>query len=359
MKSRDSGPAGSLGSDWVGEIGELDIHFFFVSGSETAASAFLATLLEQDDTFRLAFFGEVAPELRVDRTTHVTVEVERTLMKGRVDLLLELDGAVICVENKLNAGAKLDGQLLRYYESCRMEWPERRVVAVYLAPEEEFGTPQINEVNGLIVASHREDLDKARHLEWRTVDKAIGLIAAGKTSFALNAMRTILKEIEDAKWRVNRDWTTEELKQAARDVSPDAGEIVGRVVAWAELTERTLRTGHGKAGNLYVTFRSTIEDELRVVRVADAGAAEIYYATLMSAKPFDDPAKMRELVARLRQVPGAKSPKLDDAIFERQRSSYLMADVLSVPVAMDAFLRVLDWIGGELSAANDAERALA
>lgn len=56
MNSRDPGPASSLGSDWVGGSASWTStsSFFFVSGSETAASAFLATLLEQDETFRLA-----------------------------------------------------------------------------------------------------------------------------------------------------------------------------------------------------------------------------------------------------------------------------------------------------------------
>lgn len=47
------------------------------------------------------------------------------------------------IENKLQAGSKQQGQLLRYYETQVKHNPEQRVCAVYLAPGAGLGASEV------------------------------------------------------------------------------------------------------------------------------------------------------------------------------------------------------------------------
>ncbi len=332
----------------------MDIHFFFANGVETAASAFLATLLEQEAAFRVALLRRILPDLELTEADRVTVMVEHPLGVGRVDVFLACRTAIVLIENKTQAGSKTDGQLCRYYEACNPRRRRRRIVAVYLAPREATAASELEKTRKAIEGAGRVGRDVAKSLTWDDVNTVILQTPLNEPSFARDGMRTVRDEITKAAMRIVRDWNREQFLAAADAGSPEGKYIVHEIDAWIGRHGRTPDFGRGGVGNMYVTFRTTRSDRHQIVRVAQSGPVEIYYAELRKAKPFDDPSKLLELMARLRRIPGAKTMNLSDSAAQRN-SSYIMPSVLVNPDAMDVFLGVLDWLSAKLEMADDAQ----
>lgn len=107
-------------------------HFFRgMLRKEEVASAFVATLFESRRELRDALLGVVLPAPEpglVDEAWTVVVEADR------VDVTLRSPTTTVLVENKIYRGAKQEQQLLRYYLGEIEARPERRVIAVFLAP---------------------------------------------------------------------------------------------------------------------------------------------------------------------------------------------------------------------------------
>lgn len=161
----------------------MDLHFFFKR--EQGASAFLATLLEQRPDVRSDFFGMLAEcigHALADSFKSKSWEVR--IEEEQVDIRLDSknNGAwVILVENKIQAGSKQPGQLLRYYSKQIQKEAATRVVAVYLAP----GSMGESEVKA-VKSSGLRDGDFAVRVSWETVDERLrslpnadGFIASG------------------------------------------------------------------------------------------------------------------------------------------------------------------------------------
>lgn len=98
---------------------------------EEVVSACLAMLLEGSSTFRAHFFSHIGDEQLMHLSDQAwKVEVE----KNEVDICLTHEKIILLIENKTNAAALQQGQLVRYYRQHRMESPKTRIVAVLLAP---------------------------------------------------------------------------------------------------------------------------------------------------------------------------------------------------------------------------------
>lgn len=139
----------------------FSLRHFFQGGMsrEEAASACLAMLLEGSEAFRQHFFSLVLPaeaqQLAAGKW-EVHVEVDA------VDVWLAADDLVILIENKLCSGAKQAGQLLRYYLHQRARFPNKRIVAIYLAPRQ-VGLDEVERTRLMLGASS----DLAIHLSWK------------------------------------------------------------------------------------------------------------------------------------------------------------------------------------------------
>lgn len=139
----------------------FSLRHFFQGGMsrEEAASACLAMLLEGSEAFRQHFFALVLPaeaSQLAARNWEVHVEVDA------VDVWLAADDMVVLIENKLCAGAKQVGQLLRYYQHQRARFPNKRIVAIYLAPRQ-VGLDEVDRTQLTLGGP----TDLAVHLSWK------------------------------------------------------------------------------------------------------------------------------------------------------------------------------------------------
>ena len=129
----------------------MDLGYFFKSNTdkELAASAFLATLLDGNEAFRRAFLARAKAFTLLDdaRDWVVAVEDPSTSPDNLIDVSLD-DGssAFVLIENKIQSGSIEPHQLLRYYEDAALKYPERQIVALFLAPDRRMGKGQITEV---------------------------------------------------------------------------------------------------------------------------------------------------------------------------------------------------------------------
>lgn len=174
----------------------MDLHHFFENmvRREETASAFLATLLEYDGPFRLAFLRAVLDAPAYEDSAEWDVRVEA----GQVDVTLESHSIRVLIENKLRAGAKQQGQLLRYYLAAVEAVPDKRLVAVYLAPGG-MGLGEVELVDRCEARASRS-ADVVAHLPWQDVAAIIdALPASGHTWFARSGMREIDATIKRAR----------------------------------------------------------------------------------------------------------------------------------------------------------------
>jgi hypothetical protein len=142
-------------------------HFFLGALSrEETASACLAMLLEGSEAFRRHFLNLAVPE-RAEalskRIWNVVVEMDH------VDVRMETEGFVILIENKLAAGAKQAGQLLKYYQRQRRLHSHSAIVAVFLAPRQ-LGMDEVQRTKACKEIEDHPD-DCATHVSWNDVLK--------------------------------------------------------------------------------------------------------------------------------------------------------------------------------------------
>ncbi len=133
---------------------------YFFKGTirkEQIASAFLATLFNEKPSFREFFFQTAFPTESAALSGHAwKVEIEANL----VDVRLSSVNTVAIIENKIRAGAKQKGQLLRYYQEEKERGRDQRLLAVYLAP----GHVGASEIAGLKPELRGDD--RAVHVSW-------------------------------------------------------------------------------------------------------------------------------------------------------------------------------------------------
>lgn len=168
-------------------------HFFQGKlGREEVSSACLAMLLEGSAAFRKHFFDLVSPGDTDLPKRQWKIGVER---EG-VDILLESDDIILIIENKLSAGAKQVGQLLRYYRQRRIAAPSSRIIAVYLAPRE-VGLSEVTRLGqDTEFLSHPKDL--AVHVSWDDVFSLPSTFSYDYANLISPTLQHIQKAIEDA-----------------------------------------------------------------------------------------------------------------------------------------------------------------
>ena len=137
-------------------------HFFESTlRREEVASAFLAMALEGVPSFRQYFFQLVLPnekESLTERDWRIAVEQER------VDIRMQSLDTVVLIENKVAAGAKQQGQLLRYYLEEKKRNPLPRIVAVFVAPGQ-IGQDEITRITDSS-EFNTSGADVALHVSW-------------------------------------------------------------------------------------------------------------------------------------------------------------------------------------------------
>ena len=175
---------------------EMDLHHFFENmvRREETASAFLATMLEYDSDFRREFLREAIGDPTLVDHEEWDVRVE----DGHVDVTLDSPTQRVLIEDKIRAGARQRGQLLRYYQAAVNTVPAKRIVAVYLAP----GGQGLGEVDAVEQSSSRGDrpMDVVAQLPWKTVGKIIAELPNERDRwFARSGIEQVLKAVELAR----------------------------------------------------------------------------------------------------------------------------------------------------------------
>lgn len=174
-------------------------HFF--QGSlrrEEVTSAFLAMALEGVPTFRRYFFQLVLPDEGValaERPWNVEVE------KDYMDVRMDGGDTIVVIENKVNPGAKQQGQLLRYYKKERTEKPGAWIIAIYVAPRQ-MGVDEVDLVRES--SEFRADgNDRAEHLSW---EELAGYVPSAGDCYetlvgeGLNEIRSLIHDAEREKY---------------------------------------------------------------------------------------------------------------------------------------------------------------
>src|SRR5213593_2692469 len=189
----------------------MDLRFFFKIGGaqETLASAFLATLLQQDVRFRRSFLEfldhDGSRQLATLASAPWDVSTEQPTEAGPVDIELRTHdrASIIVIENKVLASSVQPGQLLRYYKAlASQKQPWKQIGAIYLAPGDQVGD---NEVH---LVSHRmrsRPADFAARVGWQELDELASTLLAGDgtTPFVTSGFREIASLIEEGsktKW---------------------------------------------------------------------------------------------------------------------------------------------------------------
>jgi hypothetical protein len=321
----------------------MDIHFFFKNGREEAASAYLATLLEQDASFRTGFTTLVGSAGVPSPSGEPNVSVEHPLGAGFIDVVVEYDKSVILVENKVNSGAKRDGQLAGYYTAAMDHWGSKRLVAVYLAPDVALGWSEVAEVERLIADARRGGTggDIAVAIDWSSVLTLTERVSATHASFARGGAVAILAAIEAAKRGPgNIEWTKDEFLRAIQEDRPSEYYVAAALLGWMEATGAELLFGRGRTGPLLLTVAAPGGRTQTIGRVGMDGWVKIDYNLLREVPPFDDTSMLAELVSRLNAVPGLASKRIPDDYFEQSGGSWLRP----APESMQPLIEVLDWL---------------
>lgn len=337
-------------------VADLDLAFFFAGtqSREETSSAILATLLQHDDDFRARFMREIQCSPSLDPTDSWTVRVEdaRTGFR-RFDVTLETTSTIGIVENKLAQSAKRPAQLVEYYDAAVAQWPERRVIALYLTPETSWGADEVAGARTAIEDARRSSIagaDWAQSITWAWIHEIINA-APDPSWFAASGLTHIESAIQGFASRVVRSWTPTEFVEAAETRGPGASLVATGALKW--LAERSLTPdfGQGATGPLYLTVPHAKGAGLRVVKVyVPEGSINISYKVLAGAAPFDQVPLRVELIRRLNAIPGT-APIRDEYATDSE-SSYISNEVLADPVALAAFFDVMDWVAELLAAAG-------
>ncbi len=183
----------------------MDLHHFFdgAQSREETASAFLATLLEYDEAFRREFLARAFVDASLDPSQpwKVLVEDWRT-GAGGVDITVELDSTVVLIENKIASAAMRTGQLLEYYLGAVRRWPDKRIVALYLAPTTDMGRVEVALVERSSEFQARQDRplgpDTARPVAWGDIGAIIDALPENRGWFASTGMMAVQRAIDAA-----------------------------------------------------------------------------------------------------------------------------------------------------------------
>lgn len=209
-------------------------HFFDGQQSrENSASAFLATLLEYDDVFRRRFLAleNIVPRVTppLDDSEQWTIKVEDyrpwttplpdvEAGSGSIDITLETPSTLVLVENKLVPSAKRYGQLRRYYEAATGTWPDKRIVALYLAPTAQLGASEVALVKESDAfrgrTSHPAGPDDAGAITWGDVQAIIEGLPGGGGWFASSGIFAVQAAIDEAAYVLS----TEGQRGVVRDI---------------------------------------------------------------------------------------------------------------------------------------------
>jgi hypothetical protein len=167
----------------------MDPHFFFEGTQrEEAASAFLATLLEQDSGFRSAFVRRIGGGDASAARARIVVEPH--LGGGQwPDIVMELPRLVVIVENKLRPGTVRPGQLARYHLAAVERWPGSRIISVFLAPAAAIGFAEARLIRREFRRLGRDDL--AIVLSWAQVRWLARFASMPDTGFRAAGFRAI------------------------------------------------------------------------------------------------------------------------------------------------------------------------
>ena len=212
---------------------------------EETASAFLATLLDYDPSFRQAFLRLALDEPGLADEGTRTVRVE----EDRVDVTPESEAAYVVIENKIGSGAKQQGQLLRYYEAAVTARPTKRIIAVYLAPRG-IGLDEVTLVQRCALFSERRT-DVASHLPWERVTGLVDQLPAGDAAwFARSGMHEIGRAIVRAQ-QVRHP--VEEDRALVRDIADQALALLAN-----RCPDVALRRGSGQEVEEILTSRAPV-----------------------------------------------------------------------------------------------------
>jgi hypothetical protein len=171
----------------------VDPHLFEGTLREEAASALLATLLEQDAGFRGAFVRRIGGGDNVGKAAP-RVRVEPYLGGGQwPDVTTELPGLIVLVENKVRPQAVQVGQLARYHASAAVQWPRHRVISVFVAPLRRSGFAEARHVRRHIRGQTRDDL--AVVLSWSQVRWLLRFADGPDVEFRTRGIAAITKAI--------------------------------------------------------------------------------------------------------------------------------------------------------------------
>ncbi|MGV3607799.1 MAG: hypothetical protein ACO1RA_15435 [Planctomycetaceae bacterium] len=166
-------------------------------GREEAASAYLATLLEQSRDFRSEFFRIAGiPEI-----PNPNIEVEHDLR----DITITGDNTILIVEVKIDDGSKTKGQLCQYYKRVKRDSPTAIVHCVYLARTREVGRSEVELIENC-------PSEYAVTLGWTDIASACNIITDFDNTFVKCGIKIILDVIKRRQNRSAREWSDEELR---------------------------------------------------------------------------------------------------------------------------------------------------
>lgn len=198
-------------------------HFFEGSlGREEVASALLAMALDSIPRFRRHFFQLVVPGEYASlsqRQWSIKVEVRQ------VDVRMESGDIIVLIENKVNAGAKQDNQLLRYYLQEKKHNPRARVILVYLAPGQIGKSEIVRVINSCEFQACMDD--HVHHLSWETLAKYSPRAGDIRDKILRSGLDEIQRIIADAR--------------VQKYICEGDREIIQNIVkrAFSQLTEKT------------------------------------------------------------------------------------------------------------------------
>jgi hypothetical protein len=221
------------------------------------ASAFLATLLRHHEDFRSFFLSQLQSD---DPVCLARKKWELKVEKDGVDVWMAADaGPVVIIENKLFPSAVKAGQLLGYYEKeIKKIDPDRKLIAVYLAPGPTIGNSEVERVLDSERFRQREETpgDRAVRVSWQEV--AIFQPAAGDHDqvFITSGFENILKAIDSRRDTVfppvgDRKTIGEIMQQARSILASDVSKVHLR--PWRARENEELYTVGTKA-TVYLRF---------------------------------------------------------------------------------------------------------
>ena len=121
-------------------------------------------------------------------------QVEPYLGGGKwPDVVMELPGLLVLVENKVRPRAFRPGQLAEYHVAAVARWPRHRVISVFLTPDRRSGSAEVRRVRR-VIRGHARD-DAAVVLTWRQVHWLLRFANGSDVEFRRTGIRAIARAI--------------------------------------------------------------------------------------------------------------------------------------------------------------------